>query len=179
MVSMKTKWEHMLIRFTLFTIIVLWRPELVHSGNRNDCGVHDAGQYYDVSPDRTYDMRQSAESIAQALYRGPLMREGKPWGIANLMRSLDGEQIPVRRIQKIIREHLYGESDEFRNLLARLEDRYGTEEASHRILKSLCMAFGLTPRSRDVAARDACLTANGKAHWVVTKMIVAYLELAR
>jgi hypothetical protein len=107
------------------------------------------------------------------------MRDGGPLGISNLKRSLDNGHIRVRRIQEIVKGHLYGESDEFRDLLARLEDQHGTPEAARRILESICKAFDLTARSREVVDRDACLIANGKAHWVVTKMIVAFLELGK
>jgi hypothetical protein len=105
------------------------------------------------------------------------MREGNSWGVSNLKRLLDSDQISVRSIHEIVKGHLYGESEEFRNLVKRLEGRHGAREASRRILESICEAFGLTARNREVVARDACLIANGKAHWVVTKTIVAYMEL--
>jgi hypothetical protein len=105
------------------------------------------------------------------------MRQGNSCGIGNLKRLLDSDQISVRRIHKIVKGHLYGESEEFRNLLKRLKNRHGTQEASRRILESICEAFGLTARNQEVVARDTCLIANGKAHWVVTKTIVAYLAL--
>jgi hypothetical protein len=142
------------------------------------CSIPDAERYFDVGLDRTYDLRRDAKSIVQALYWGPLMREGDSLGIADMMRLLSrSNRIRVRRIRKIVQGHLYGESNEFRELLSRLEKQYGRRQASFRILRSSCKAFGLEARSKDVMARDACLIANGKAHWVVTKMIVAFIEL--
>jgi hypothetical protein len=163
----------------LTKILILLTVTNVYSNQVDECSFPDRQHYYDVSLDQIYDLRRDAEFIAQALYKGPLMRDGQPWGIANLKRVLQRQRIRVRRIQEIVRGHLYGESDEFRDLLARLEEQHGLHEASRRLLESMCEAFDLTARSRDVAARDACLIANDKAHWVVTKMIVAFLELYR
>jgi hypothetical protein len=166
-----------LIASTAILMVMAW-PD-VHSDDTDTCSVPDCEHYYHVSLDKVYDLRWEVGAIAQALYKGPLMRQGDRWGIANLKKSLDGEHIRVRRIQEIVRGHLYGESNEFRNLLARLEEEHGTQGASRRILESICEAFELTARSHKVVARDACLIANGKAHWVVTKMIVAFLEFRR
>jgi hypothetical protein len=163
----------------LTTILILLTVTNVYSNQADECSVPDRQHYYDVSLDQVYDLRRDAEFIARVLYKGPLMRDGQPWGIANLKRTLQREQIRVRRIEAIVKGHLYGESDEFRDLLARLEEQHGLHEASRRLLESMCEAFDLSARSRDVVDRDACLIANGKAHWVVTKMIVAFWELYR
>jgi hypothetical protein len=159
-----------------FLLLILAVPNVL-SDDENKCSVSDLEMYYDVSLDKVYDIRSETEPIAQALFKGPLMREGNLWGVSSLKRLLYSDHMPVRRIHEIVKGHLYSESEEFQNLLRRLEEQHGTQEASRRILESICEAFDLTARSQEVLARDSCLIANGKAHWVVTQIIIAFLEL--
>ena len=52
---------------------------------REACVVESVEEYYAVELDKDYDTRYHAEEIAEALYLGPLMREGDKEGLAHLV----------------------------------------------------------------------------------------------
>lgn len=140
------------------------------------CIVRDSKRYYGVDLDESFDTRRNAEPIAEALYRGPLMREPDPLGLANLSGLLSKEEIQLHEIERIVRSHLYGASDEFQKLLEARTEETSAEEASQRMAASIYRAFsGSEVRGPD-RDLDICLIRRGMAHYVVTKAVVHYLE---
>ncbi len=141
-----------------------------------ECPLDDVERYYGEKYKEDYDTRREAGRIAERLYSGPLMRQADPDGRDNLSDLLQSEDIDLRAVENIVRNHLYGGSDEFQTLLGDLTDRHGRVEASHRVRDSLYEAFGYRPNSPQLENVDACLILNRKAHFVVTKVLAHYME---
>jgi len=141
-----------------------------------ECPLDDVERYYGERYREDYDTRREAGRIAERLYSGPLMREADRDGRDNLADLLRSEDIDLRTVENIVRNHLYGRSDEFPDLLEELTDRHGRVEASQRVRDSIYEAFGYRPNSRQLEDFDACLILGGKAHHVVTKALAKYME---
>ena len=84
----------------------------------------------------------------------------------------------IRELEQTIQGHLYGDSDEFRDKLRKLEDRYrGDErEAAFKIVGSVYKAFPYRPESPREEDFDACLVTDRRAYLVVTKVLVEWME---
>ena len=140
---------------------------------RRDCEVDAYEDYYGKKLDEDYGFRRVSDKVAEALYEGPLQRSGDPDGLANLKALFTRDrEMTIRRIQEIVKDHLYGESDEFRDFIADLTEKYGAREASHRILDSIYRIFRYRPDSPAEEDFDACLIRNRQAHLVVTKTLI-------
>jgi hypothetical protein len=144
---------------------------------RESCVVDSVEEYYAVELDKDYDTRYHAEEMAEALFLGPLMREGDKEGLDHLAGVIRKRKIELRELQKIVRSHLYGDSDEFRELIQELTEKYkDSREAGFRILESIYDAFDYDEASPAEEDFDVCLILDRKAHLVVTKALVDYME---
>jgi hypothetical protein len=144
---------------------------------RQACVVDDVEEYYTVELDKDYDTRYHAEEIAEALYLGPLMREPDKEGLRSLADGIRKKELELRELQRLVRGHLYGESDEFRELIQTLTERYkDRREAGFKILESTYDAFDYDESSPAEEDFDVCLILDRKAHLVVTKVLVEYME---
>jgi hypothetical protein len=158
------------------SVSLVW-AEQTRRMRRQSCVVENVEDYYAEELDKDYDTRYHAEEIAEALYLGPLMREGDKDGISYLAGVIRKKELELGELQRIVRSHLYGESDEFRKLVQKLREEYkDSREAGFRILDSIYDAFdyyGASPAEEDF---DVCLILDRKAHLVVTKVLVGYMK---
>jgi hypothetical protein len=139
--------------------------------------VESVEEYYAVELDKDYDTRYHAEEIAEALYLGPLMREGDKEGLEHLADVINNKKMELKELQKIVRGHLYGESDEFRELIQKLTEKHkDSTEAGFRLLESIYDAFDYDEASPAEEDFDVCLILDRKAHLVVMKVLVDYME---
>lgn len=141
------------------------------------CSVTDLEEYYGEDLDEEYKIDREALAIAEGLFEGPLMKEGRGEDVAPLRQKfVDDRDIEVQELQRLVRRHLYGSEGEFSELFARLSDRRGPEAAANRLRDSIYEAYGFVPKRRRDAKVDACLIERERAHLVVTKAIVSFME---
>lgn len=157
--------------FLVLFLLIVGAP--LGSAQRSSCSVEEYKDYYGKDLEEDYGLRRVAERVAQALYEGPLMREGDPAGIGHLRMLFTRErEMTIRRLQEIVKDHLYGESPEFRDLYRDLSQEQGRMEASHTIVDSIYRAFGYRSARPSEETFDACLIRNREAHLVVTKALI-------
>lgn len=146
----------------------------------DNCVVDDLKEYYAEKLDKDYDTRFHANEMAEALYLGPLMREGEKEGLKSLAQLIRKKKLEIRELQGIVRSHLYGDSDEFRDRITELTEKYKDRtEAGYKILDSIYDAFDYTEASPAEEDFDVCLILDRKAHLVVTKVLVDYMERSK
>ncbi len=149
-----------------------------HHYDDDECRVEDVEEYYGEELKKDYDTRGRSRAIAAMLYEGPLMREADPEGLAYLSDLINDRKMRIREIEQTIQGHLYGDSDEFRDKLRKLEDSYGGDdrEAAFKIVASVYKVFRYRPESPREEEFDACLVMDRRAYLVVTKILVEWME---
>lgn len=174
-------------RLTLLVLVAsmvpvpLWAENAQRSRYREDdrsCRVSNMNEYYGHKLSTKYDTRRVTKDIAEMLYEGPLMRQGDESGVKALAKLFEKEKIEIRNVGDIVRGHLYGESDEFHDLFKEQQKKYDDDEreASFRILDHVYDVFDYRPYNRDEEDFDACLIRDRKADYVVTKVLVDWME---
>jgi hypothetical protein len=173
-------------RFALLVLVTniltgtLWAGNARQSPYREDdraCRISDMKEYYGHKLSTKYDTRRVTKDIAGMLYEGPLMRKGDEGGVNALAKLFDKEKIEIREVGDIVRGHLYGESDEFHDLFKEQQKKYDDErEAAFKILDKIYEVFGYRPYNRDEEDFDVCLIRDRKADYVVTKVLVDWME---
>ena len=171
------------VRFLLVLFCVGFVCESFASEQRrrrraDQCRVDDVEAYYRVELDKDYDTRRHAEEIAELLYDGPLMREGDDAGVGNLSGLFRKRELEVQEAERMVRSHLYGDSDEFRTRLRETAEEYDDDEreAAFTVLESIYDAFDYRSESPSEEDFDACLIQDRKAYLVVTKVLVDWME---
>jgi hypothetical protein len=176
-----SKEDLMRVWLVLLGVAVVSAPlvpaEQGRSVRRESCVVDNVEEYYTVELDKDYDTRYHAEEIAESLYLGPLMREPDKEGLRSLADIIRKKELELKELQRMVRNHLYGESDEFRELIQKLTEKYkDSREAGFKILDSIYDAFDYDESSPAEEDFDVCLILDRKAHLVVTKVLVDYME---
>ena len=99
-------------------------------------------------------------------------------GVKALAKLFDKEKIEIREVGDIVRGHLYGESDEFHDLFKEQQKKYDDDEreAAFKMLDKIYDVFGYRPYNRDEEDFDACLIRDRKADYLVTKVLVDWME---
>lgn len=163
-------------RFVLTLLVagVMTVPNLLA---QERCQVGDLEDYYGEALDEEYKIHLKALEIAEGLFRGPMMKEGRSADVASFRDRFNADRdIELRDLQRLVRKHLFDDSTEFQELFARLEKNEGAAKATAKIRDSIYSAYGFKPKRVSDEKLDACLVASGHAELVVTRAIVDFME---
>ena len=87
------------------------------------CSVKDFEEYYGEALDEEYKIDREALAIADGLFSGPLMKQGRAADVEAFRgRFVTNRDMEIEELQEMVRNHLYGKSREFRDLVTNLAD---------------------------------------------------------
>jgi hypothetical protein len=167
------------MRVSILSLVVLLLVSQGSAAEDGHCGVRDREEYYGAELEEEFDTARDAVWLSEALFAGPLMRPGSLEERQVLAKRLVQPGRELGHIERVIEDHLYNESDEFEDLVDRLIDRYGAQGGVRRILASIHDTFYSKEASKKRKDLDACLIREGRAHLVVTRVVVAAVTASR